>query len=840
MRIKGTIIVLMISLLFCSGSLQAQWLEGWPYRCPVTVANDCGEELADHQVLVRLDALFNFTETEADGVDIRFTDTDGETLLPFWIDEWEPGTDMAGLWVRIPTLPPAGTTIYLYYGNELATAAADGHSTFDVYEGFETYGSGNPGEWDRYAGNPLITEGPPGAWDDHGATFASVIWDNAEGEFRMYYHGFTSAGAAAHQVGMATSTDGLNWTKYPGNPIVTPGPSAWDNHSVRVPMVWKEGTDYHMIYTGYNGSAFQVGYAYSSDGINWTKHASNPVFNDPTWANNETENWGVMKVGSDYLMWYSDFGVRRSGIAVSSDLLSWTPHTAGPIFGSVVGPSDYRYNQYCPFSFKYGGDYYVLVPSYNNTYNFSRYYLYRSSSPYFPVSDRHLVRIAHEVGAGGQWDDNDSDTPFVLTLDIERTLFYNDELWCYYSAEGGANLWKEGLHLETDIAAALADAPLPGSMGDWTISGDVAVAGSPVHQGAQSMCSHDPTASGGTTLTGTFPSKAQGVVGSWMRRTSTSNGDYDIYLYDNEILSCVAGLGREGDFHYWNGSFQPTGVSWAINTWYLVNIFFNAATDLYDFVVLDQNFAELVRIEDIAFGNQSSNIDKMMFYTSTAYVGDGYTDDVRVRPWCGSDPTTYVGDEETEVVGVLIESYAASFDGSYIEIEWVPNFTLDRSSVEVSRARVPSRAFEHINDPTIEERGRSFIFRDGSVEPGMVYRYRVESEQKDGERLLLLETAGIATHAVPMTLYQNSPNPFNPSTRIEFYLPERGEVTLDIYDVAGNRISRLVDREVRSQGLHSIEWNGRDINGRAVSSGVYFYRLNSGKNGFSKKMVLLR
>ena len=92
----------------------------------------------------------------------------------------------------------------------------------------------------------------------------------------------------------------------------------------------------------------QVGYATSTDGISWTKHASNPVFNDPTWATGATENWGVMKVGSEYLMWYTNFGMRQSGIAVSTDLVNWTPHTTGPIFASSGIASDDRYSQFCP------------------------------------------------------------------------------------------------------------------------------------------------------------------------------------------------------------------------------------------------------------------------------------------------------------------------------------------------------------------------------------------------------------------------------------------------------------------------------------------------------------
>ena len=607
-------------------------------------------------------------------------------------------------------------------------------------------------------------------------------------------------------------------------------------------MVWKEGpNDYHMIYTGYNGS-YQVGYAYSSDGINWTKHASNPVFNDPTWAHDETENWGVMKVGADYLMWYSDFGVRQSGIAVSTDLVNWTPYQPGPIFVSSGDPNDDRNNQYCPFSFKYGGNYYVLVPSYDNSYNYSRYYLYRSSSPYFPVADRHLVRVAHTVGTDGQWDDHDSDTPYVFTLDIERTVFYNDELWCYYAGEGGANLWKEGLHHESDLAAALSDAPLPGGIGIWTVSGDVGSVEDPVRQGFRSVRQHDTSGSAATQLTGAFPPEDPGAVGAWMRRTSTSVGDYDVYLYGGggTTLSCVAGLGRNGDFHYWNGSFQPTGVSWAVDTWYLVTITFDATTDLYDFVVYDEGFTELVNEEGIAFGNAASSIDQAMYYTSSGYVGDGYVDDFRARKWCGSDPTVTVGEEEGGTVPALLHGFTASMSGSAIEVLWILTSDVATSSFHLSKASGRSQVFEEIVDPNIVRNELRFVYRDESIAPGKTYRYRVDILDEDGQGTLLLETRDIEIPSLALVLYQNNPNPFNPSTTIRFYLPNEDAVTLDVYDTSGRRVARLIDNEKKPVGLHTVEWRGVDENGNDVSSGIYFYKLRSGKNAVSRKMVLLK
>ena len=241
---------------------------------------------------------------------------------------------------------------------------------------------------------------------------------------------------------------------------------------------------------------------------------------------------------------------------VSTDLVTWAPYQPGPIFVSSGVPTDDRYSQFCSFSFKYGGYYYVLMPSYTSISNYSRNYLYRSSSPYFPTSDRHLVRITRTVGPDGAWDDHDGDTPCILTLDIQRTKFYNNQIWCYYSSEEGNDLWKEGLMIEPNIATALTDKPLPNLGFSWSISGDITVVNNPVHLGQRSVRQRDPSATLSTQLSRTFLPMNAGRVSAWMRRTSTSAGDYDIYLYGSAALACVAGLGRDGDFHYWNGSFQ--------------------------------------------------------------------------------------------------------------------------------------------------------------------------------------------------------------------------------------------------------------------------------------------
>lgn len=89
------------------------------------------------------------------------------------------------------------------------------------------------------------------------------------------------------------------------------------------------------------------------------------------------------------------------------------------------------------------------------------------------------------------------------------------------------------------------------------------------------------------------------------------------------------------------------------------------------------------------------------------------------------------------------------------------------------------------------------------------------------------------------SLEQNYPNPFNPSTTISFKIPQKSKVFLEILDIFGKRIKTLIDAEFES-GVHKIIWDGTDENNNRVSSGVYFYRLNTEKTSLTKKMILLK
>ncbi|HUV35546.1 MAG TPA: FlgD immunoglobulin-like domain containing protein, partial [Patescibacteria group bacterium] len=90
------------------------------------------------------------------------------------------------------------------------------------------------------------------------------------------------------------------------------------------------------------------------------------------------------------------------------------------------------------------------------------------------------------------------------------------------------------------------------------------------------------------------------------------------------------------------------------------------------------------------------------------------------------------------------------------------------------------------------------------------------------------------------TLVNPYPNPFNPTTTIEFHVPQRTMISLDIYNATGEFIRNLWSDEI-DPGIHRATWDGRNSNGKLVSSGIFFCRLTIGNaEVMTKKMVLLR
>ncbi|MEA2096519.1 MAG: T9SS type A sorting domain-containing protein [Candidatus Cloacimonadota bacterium] len=109
------------------------------------------------------------------------------------------------------------------------------------------------------------------------------------------------------------------------------------------------------------------------------------------------------------------------------------------------------------------------------------------------------------------------------------------------------------------------------------------------------------------------------------------------------------------------------------------------------------------------------------------------------------------------------------------------------------------------------------------------YEFQGDPQSNDENEIMVPE----------ITQISNFPNPFNPSTTIKLDLAESGRIELVIYNVKGQKVKTLTN-EFLEKGLHSIEWNGKDSNNKAIASGIYFYKISAGKSTSMRKMLLLK
>jgi M6 family metalloprotease-like protein len=191
-----------------------------------------------------------------------------------------------------------------------------------------------------------------------------------------------------------------------------------------------------------------------------------------------------------------------------------------------------------------------------------------------------------------------------------------------------------------------------------------------------------------------------------------------------------------------------------------------------------------------------------------------------------------------QLVATQFQSATISVADGDIRLEYVLHDREPGETIRLSRSTFAGAQYRVIADdlePVSEER---YVYVDEDVEPGRTYYYKLEVVTR-GEGARELHRGSATVPAGQLTMAQNFPNPFNPTTSISFYLPERMKVRLEVYDVTGRLVTRLTEG-IFSAGPHSVNWHGVDAAGTPVGSGLYVYRLVAGKQVMSRKMLLLK
>lgn len=191
-------------------------------------------------------------------------------------------------------------------------------------------------------------------------------------------------------------------------------------------------------------------------------------------------------------------------------------------------------------------------------------------------------------------------------------------------------------------------------------------------------------------------------------------------------------------------------------------------------------------------------------------------------------------DFDDSSIPVELISFYATLSNNEVFIQWSTATEINNSGFEIQRRA--ENDFERIG--FVRGNGTSTLvnhyqFRDSDLITGNLI-YRLKQIDFSGAENFSNEI--IVDIKVPdkFELQQNFPNPFNPSTLIQYQVPENTFVRLKVYDSLGKEISTLVN-EQKNPGNYSFDFNGKEL-----SSGVYFYVLEAGDFISMKKMILIK
>lgn len=317
-----------------------------------------------------------------------------------------------------------------------------------------------PKAWSSGSLQPLTDHQPTtsGAWDGNGVRYPMLIQDG--GLYKMWYTGNELFGPG--RIGYATSPDGLTWTKSPANPILDAGaPGEWDADGLEAPFVIQESpTSYKMWYSGFPGCA--IGYATSSDGIVWTKYGGNPVLTPAgdSWNNNCVIHPYLLFEGGTYKMWLLTQGDDGGGAtpyiayATSLDGITWTWDAANPLFGNTFEGWIWR-----PDVRNIGGTYAMWYSLWDGMNETQTTY---ASSPNEVTWTKYGSPVL--TGTPGTWDERHAHDPFVLENGGIYTMWYDDNTAIGLATSTNGITWTKpladpvllpgqpGLHLDVNYA----------------------------------------------------------------------------------------------------------------------------------------------------------------------------------------------------------------------------------------------------------------------------------------------------------------------------------------------------------------------------------------------------
>lgn len=189
---------------------------------------------------------------------------------------------------------------------------------------------------------------------------------------------------------------------------------------------------------------------------------------------------------------------------------------------------------------------------------------------------------------------------------------------------------------------------------------------------------------------------------------------------------------------------------------------------------------------------------------------------------------------------VELSSFIGTVNNSTVELSWTTASEVNNRGFEVEKKNAKWKSEEgkwekigFVNGNGTTTETQSYSFADNNLSSGK-YLYRLKQIDFDGTFEYSNEVEVIVSFPEKFELSQNYPNPFNPSTKIKYQIATSNPVSLKIYDVLGNEVATLVN-EIQSTGNYEVTFDASSL-----SSGTYFYRLQTGSLVESRKMILLK
>ena len=717
-------------------------------------------------------------------------------------------------------------------------------------------------------------------WDAGGVGACSVV--PYSGGYKMWYSGWT-AGYTYGDIGYATSTDGITWVQYSNNPVITHSPGGgWDDGSVESPYVQIINNTYHLWYTGMRPGAqfpFQIGWATSADGITWHKYddpsttsalyaLSDPVLQPASgqWDGSGVQTGTVLVEGDSLLrLWYC-------GAMSPTSSNPWKIGVAtAPVILNV--PGDYSSIQSAIDAAVDGNVVLVADGTYQENINFKGKAIMVTSHYYIDGDTSHISNTVID-GSNPSDPDSGSVVYFISGEDTNSVL-------CGFTITGGtgtligngtrhggglyilnSTAYVRNNHIEFNSINNSLDAFGGGIYAGFFNNQDLIIENNLIRKNSISSTNVENYCLGGGIYTwadgtetvrisnnrvfnnaitaplayggGIDPANAGNgnyvitnnhIKGNTIDAPMGASGAIDIYnhfptIHNNLIINNSAPNGGGLGFEYASENLksenpnlpEPRGSKSKMPT--------DKTENKFQYVEV-AHFSNNTIVGNSAI-NEGGGI---------SIIGDITDPLMNFIVWGNTAPT---GPQISGVGNVQYSDIEGGYDGrGNFSIE--PAFSDSLFHLKDSSACIGNGSDSvTVNNITyyapstdIDGDKRPYTLADEYVDIGA-------DESHYTRKIINGITVGEITSPVAFKLSQNYPNPFNPTTNIEFSIPKAEFVTLKIYNILGQEVATLVS-EKQNAGRYEYSW---DATGH--SSGIYYYKFESGKYSKTNKMILLR